>query len=44
MARLLDQPATAIRLGAAARERMKASRSIEACAAKYLELFERLRR
>lgn len=42
IARLIDQPATAIHLGSAARERMKREGTIEACAGKYIELFRKL--
>ena len=37
---LLENPARGVGLGAAARERMKAKHSIEACAQAYLDLFE----
>jgi glycosyltransferase involved in cell wall biosynthesis len=42
IARLIEHPAQAIMLGAAARERMKQQATLEACAARYIELFEGL--
>lgn len=41
---LLDEPAAAVALGAAARERMRASHTLEQSVRQYLELFERLAR
>lgn len=41
---LLEKPAKAVSLGAEARERMRAERSLEKCVAAYLDLFERLSR